>query len=48
MVIFYTDFDQPYQEISSEATEGMDAFGCALLRPKLEWCPIDRLDRDDR
>ena len=27
---FGTDFDQPYQVISVEATEGMDAFGFAV------------------
>ena len=39
--------DDRYQEIYSEATEGMDAFGFAVLWPKLERCPVDRLDSDD-
>ena len=45
---FWAVFDERYQEISGEATEGMGAFGCALLRSELERCPVDRLDRDDR
>jgi|TARA_B100000959_G_C14865705_1_gene576141 hypothetical protein len=48
LVKFFTDFDQRYQKIYSEATEGMDAFGCAVLWHELERCPVDRLDSNDR
>ena len=39
--------DERYQEIYSEATEGMGAFGCALLWLKLEWRTVDHLDCAD-